>query len=72
MSFDEQLECKIRDMINGHQPDAYLSFKQVQEEFGCSRSWVYRQHANGHLNIYKLAGKTRVKRSELERLAIAQ
>ena len=52
--------------------DTYLSFKQIETEFGCSRSWIYRQHAYGHLQIYKFGGKTRIKRSEMEKLAIAQ
>ena len=31
--------------------DPYLSFKDVVIEFGFSRTWIYRQHANGHLRI---------------------
>jgi excisionase family DNA binding protein len=70
MSLDEQIESKIREIVAQDRADGYLSLVQVQKEFGCSRTWVYRQHANGHLKVYKMGGKTRIKRSELERLVV--
>lgn len=64
---EDIVERKVSAMLT----DRYMSLKEVAAEFGASRTWIYRQHALGHLKIYKLGGKTRVKRSELEKLAIA-
>ena len=72
MTLEQFMEQKVRDIITSAQGDEYLSLKQVADIFGCSRTWVYRQHANGHLQIYKFGGKTRIKRSEMLKLGVPQ
>jgi excisionase family DNA binding protein len=70
-SIEQIIEEIVIRKIDERLSDRFMSLNEVNEEFGCSRTWVYRQHANGHLNLYKLGGKTRIKRSEVEALAVS-
>jgi len=69
-TMEQIVEGIFNRLLNERLFDPYLSFKQVAMEFGFSRTWIYRQHANGHLGIYKFAGKVRIKRSEILKLGI--
>ncbi len=69
-TMEQIVEGIVNRLLDERLYDPYLSFKDVALEFGFSRTWIYRQHANGHLRIYKFAGKTRIKRSEILKLGI--
>lgn len=71
MSIEAIIEEKIKEILGRYRAEEYLSLRQVSEEFGCSRTWVHRQHVNGNLKIYRFGGKVRIKRSELEAIGIA-
>ena len=69
-TMEQIVEAIVNRLLDERLLDRYLSFKEVAIEFGFSRTWVYRQHSNGHLQIYKFAGKTRIKRSEILKLGV--
>ncbi len=69
-TMEQIVEGIVNRLLDERIFDPYLSFKEVAMEFGFSRTWIYRQHASGHLRIYKFAGKTRIKRSEILKLGI--
>ena len=69
-TIEEIIEGIVDRILNERLMDSYLSFKQVAMEFGFSRTWIYRQHSRGHLRIYKFAGKTRIKRSDILKCGI--
>ena len=69
-TMEQVVEGIVNRLLDERLFDPYLSFKEVEIEFGFSRTWIYRQHASGHLRIYKFAGKTRIKRSEILKLGI--
>ena len=69
-TMEQIIEGIVNRLLDERLFDPYLSFKEVATEFGFSRTWIYRQHASGHLRIYKFAGKTRIKRSEILKLGI--
>lgn len=69
-TIEQIVEGIVNRQLDERLSDRYLSLKEVVLEFGFSRTWIYRQHANGHLQIYKFAGKTRIKRSEILKLGI--
>lgn len=71
-SIEQIIEELVDRKIDQRLSDRYMSLSEVRDEFGCSRTWIYRQHANGHLKIYKMGGKTRIRRGEIEKLAIAR
>src|SRR5258708_2036135 len=58
---EQIIEGIVNRLLDERLFDPHLSFKEVALEFGFSRTWIYRQHASGHLRIYKFAGKTRIK-----------
>ena len=69
-TMEQIVEGIVNRLLDERLFDPYLSLKDVAMEFGFSRTWIYRQHASGHLRIYKFAGKTRIKRSEILKLGI--
>jgi predicted DNA-binding transcriptional regulator AlpA len=69
-TMEQIVEGIVNRVLNERLSDRYLSLKEVALEFGFSRTWIYRQHAGGHLQIYKFAGKTRIKRSEILKIGI--
>ena len=69
-TIEQIIEGTVNRLLDERLFDPYLSFKDVAVEFGFSRTWIYRQHASGHLRIYKFAGKTRIKRSEILKFGI--
>lgn len=70
-TMEQIVERIVNRLLDERLLDPYLSFRDVAIEFGFSRTWIYRQHANGHLRIYKFAGKTRIRRSELLKIGIS-
>ncbi len=69
-TMEQIVEGIVNRILDERLFDPYVSFKEIAKEFGFSRTWIYRQHANGQLAIYKFAGKTRIKRSEILKLGV--
>jgi excisionase family DNA binding protein len=52
---------------NGHHPQReLLSIKEICEELGMGKSWVYHRLRSGELPSIKLGGAVKVKRADLK------
>src|ERR671917_1960493 len=53
-----------RQEANGHHP-GLLSIKEVCQELGMGKSWVYQRLRSGEIPSIKLGGAVKVKRADL-------
>src|SRR5918998_5831819 len=53
---------------NGHHQRELLSIKEVCEELGMGKSWVYHRLRSGEIPSIKLGGAVKVKRADLNTL----
>ena len=51
---------------NGHHQRELLSIKEVCEELGMGKSWVYHRLKSGEIPSIKLGGAVKVKRTDLD------
>ena len=54
-----------RQEENGHYRKGLLSIKEVCEELGMGKSWVYHRLRSGEIPSIKLGGAVKVKRADL-------
>jgi excisionase family DNA binding protein len=55
-----------RQEENGHHQGGLLSIKEVCEELGMGKSWVYQRLRSGEIPSIKLGGAVKVKRTDLD------
>ncbi len=60
-----QLDSRRRE-DNGHYQRTLLSIKEVCEELGMGKSWVYQRLRSGQIPSIKLGGAVKIKRTDLD------
>ena len=60
-----ELDSRRQEEENGHHQRELLSIKEVCEELGMGKSWVYHRLRSGEIPSIKLGGAVKVKREDL-------